>query len=667
VTAGSPYPALFSPIDVGPGRAPNRVVSTAHQTGLVADHLPTADLVAYHEARAAGGVGTIVLEATAVDPTGLLTPHTLGGYLPEIVGGYERLAAAVRRHGTRLLVQLFHGGREVFGGAPRAPAVAPSAVPSQRFKCEPRALTAAEIGAIVEGYARAAVNAREGGLDGVEISMAHGYLAAQFLNARTNHRDDAYGGPFDARLRFAVDVLEAVRAAVGRDIAVGVRLAADEMDADGQTAGESARVGERLRATGLVDFVSLALGHSASYRGSTWIAPPAPIPEDAIVERLPPPIDGDGVRLIATTRIVDVDHAERLVAAGVTDLVGMTRALIADPRLPAKARAGRRAEVVECIGCNQSCIGHYHAGVPIGCAVNPRTGRELRVAAVRRAPRRVVVVGAGPAGIAAAVEAARAGDDVTLVERDTDIGGQLRLAGRAPAHGETWRRYRRTALRELAAARVTPLLGSEADDETLAVHDHVIVATGARPYVPALPPVAGTVIVDAWEAIVHPQRVIGPVLVADWGGEWSGLDAAEVLAGAGADVTLACAATVPGEALHQYQRNAYLARLDDAGVRIRHHLELAVLDGEVSLRHVFSGRPEPLGDVATLVLAQGRRPEAALWAVLEGRPGAVRAGDVLGARTIEEAILEGFTAGRGAAGDGAGDGERSASMRARPG
>ncbi|MEA2288576.1 MAG: hypothetical protein QOD55_573 [Solirubrobacteraceae bacterium] len=660
----TPYPTLLQPVAVGPVTAPNRIVSTAHQTGLVEDHLPTTALVAYHEARAAGGVGTIVLEATAVDPTGLLTPHTLGGYRPEIVAGYTRLARAVHRHGARLLVQLFHGGREAFGGAPRAPAVAPSAVPSARFKSEPRALTVGEIDAIVAGYARAAANARDGGLDGVEVSMAHGYLAAQFFNPRTNHRDDAYGGGFDARLRFAVEVLDAVRGAVGRDIAVGVRLAADEMDPDGQPAVDSARVGERLRAGGLVDFVSFALGHSASYRGSTYIAPPPPVAEDAIVDRLPAPIDGDGVRLIATTRIVDVDHAERLVAAGVADLVGMTRALIADPQLPAKARAGRRAEVIECIGCNQSCIGHYHAGLPIGCAVNPRTGRELLFAPVRRAPRRVLVAGAGPAGIAAAVQAARAGDDVTLVERDNDIGGQLRLAGRAPAHAEMWRRYRRTALRELASAGVTPLLGADADAETLAAHEHVIVATGARPYLPSLPPLPGVAIADAWEAIVHPERVAGPVLVADWGGEWSGLDAAEVLAGAGAGVTLACAATVPGEALHQYQRNAYLARLDDAGVVIRHHLELAAVDGEVVLRHVFSGRLEPLGEVATLVLAQGRRPSTSLWPLVEGRPGAVRVGDVLGPRTIEEAILEGFLAGRAAATGHPAEGAASASLRA---
>ena len=396
--------------------------------------------------------------------------------------------------------------------------------------------------------------------------------------------------------------------------------------------------------------MSLALGHSASYPGSTQIVPPPPVAVDAIAAHLPhEPGRADGVLTIATTRIVDLEHAERLVAAGRADLVGMTRALIADPDLPRKARAGHGQHAIECIGCNQACIGHYHAGVPIGCVVNPRTGRERRLPPVRRAARRVLVVGAGPAGVAAAVESARCGDDVTLIERAPDIGGQLRLAGQAPAHSEMWERWRRFALRELESVGVAACLGVEVDAATVEAHEHVILATGARPYLGAPPPAAGPAVITAWDAIAQPRSVRGPVLVADWGGDWAGLDAAEVLAGAGVEVTLACAATVPGEALHQYHRNLYLARLDDAGVRIRHHLELAGLEDAPWLRHVFSGRREELGPVGTLVLALGRRPADDLWSTLEGQPGATRVGDVLGPRTLEEAILEGFMAGRHAA------------------
>jgi 2,4-dienoyl-CoA reductase-like NADH-dependent reductase (Old Yellow Enzyme family) len=664
---GSPMPlaALLEPLAIGPVTLPNRVVSTAHQTGHVHDHLPTEDLVAYHEARARGGAGAIFVEATAVHPTGLLTAHTLGGYLPGIAPAYRRLGDAVRAHGTRLFVQLLHSGREQIASAPRPPAIAPSAVPSPRFRSEPRALTAAEIDELIAGYAACARLCREGGVDGIEVSMAHGYLAAQFFAPATNRRDDAYNGDLDARLRFAREVLAAVRAEAGEGLAVGVRLAADEIAPGTMGPAECAELAGALCAGGAVDFVSAALGHSASYRGSTYIVPPPPEPVEAIAEpvavlRAAVP----GVPLIATSRVVDLEGAERLVGSGAADAVGMTRALIADPELVAKARAGRAGDAIPCVGCNQGCIGHYHAGVPIGCLMNPRTGRERTLARPERAAPgttvRVLVAGGGPAGVAAAVEAAATGHEVVLCERTDRLGGQLRIAGRAPAHRELWERYERWALRALRDVEVR--LGHEAAAADADAFDAVVVATGARPYLPPLPGEPPCAVVRAVEAIADPATVRGPALVADWGGGWAGLDAAETLAEHGVEVTLACAAAAVGEDVHQYQRNLYLGRLDRLGVRLMHHTELA--DG--GLRHVFSGRTAALpAGLATLVLAQGRVPDDALWRALEGRPGVVRAGDVLGARSAEEAILEGTLAGAGVGrDDGAPAGDRAAAARA---
>ena len=632
---------LLAPLQVGPVALRNRVVSTSHQTSLVHDHLPTQDLVAYHRARARGGVGAIFLEATAVHHTGLLTAHTIGGFLPEIMPVYRRLGETLREDGARLFVQLFHGGREQISSAPRAPAVAPSAVPSLRFKSEPRALTATEIAEMITGYATAARYAAEGGVDGVEISIAHGYLPAQFLSALSNRRQDGYNGSLEERLRFPVEVLTAVRAAAGDRMAVGARLSADELAPGGLGVADAAEIARRLRAAGLVDFVSLALGHSAFPAASTWIAPPPPAPVDAIA----PPAAAiraavPGATILATTRVVDLEAADRLIAAGTADLVGMTRALIADPELIARTTSGRAAEVIGCVGCNQSCIGHYHAGVPIGCAVNPRTGRERTFADGARHPpgRRVLVIGAGPAGAAAALEAAAAGDRVTLVDRGDDIGGQLRLAGLAPAHTELWARYRRSTAGRLRAAGIDVELGVDGADVDTADADLIVLATGARPYAP---PAMSADLVQAWDAIRDPEAIPGPVLVADWGGGWDGLDAAERLRAAGREVRLACAAPVPGETLHQYQRNLYLQRLDDAGIEILHHLDLALDGDRPALRHVFSQRRVPLTDDATLVIAQGRVPDDHLWPALESDPRAVRAGDVLGPRTLEEAVLEG--------------------------
>jgi 2,4-dienoyl-CoA reductase-like NADH-dependent reductase (Old Yellow Enzyme family) len=646
------YPALLSEVRLGPAVLRNRVVSTAHQTGLVHDHLPTDDLVAYHEARARGGVGAVFVEATATHVTGLLTAHTIGGYLPGIVGAYERLGAAVHGHGARLFVQLLHGGREQIADPPLPPAIGPSAVPTARFHAEPRALTQAEIDDIVAGYATCARLARDGGVDGIEVSMAHGYLAAQFFAPATNTRDDAYNGGLEARLRFARELLTAVRDAAGDGVAVGVRLAADEITPDGFGPEACAEIAAALCAGSEIEFVSAALGYSGTYRGSTYIVPPPPEPREVIAGPVAPMRAAiPGVPLIGTSRIADLDAAERLVGDGAVDLVGMTRAMIADPDLLAKAAADATEEVIPCIGCNQGCIGHYHAGLPIACVVNPRTGRERSIPrpspAGASARRQVLVAGGGPAGVAAALEAAATGHAVVLAERGAALGGQFRVAGFAPAHRETWERYSRWIAHRLQADGVDVRLSTEVGAGDAEGFDAVVLATGAVPYRPPLPSAMPCAVVDAPDAILDPSALSGPVLVADWGGGWAGLDAAETLAESGPEVTYACAGAAIGEGVHQYQRNLYLARLDRLPVRLVHHTEVVSLGGAVVLRHVFSGRTEPLpGGLGTLVLAQGRVPDDGLWPALEASGKCVRAGDVLGPRSAEEAVLEGTLAAR---------------------
>src|SRR5436190_14173813 len=272
---------LFSPLRLGPVEIPNRIVSTSHQTSLVHDHLPTDDLIAYHRARAAGGAGLIVVEATAVHPTGLLTAHTVGGYLPEIVPGWLRMSEAVKEHGTRLMCQLFHGGREMIASGTRPPAVAPSSIPSARFRTEPRALTKAEIAEMLDGYRRAAAYAAEGGLDGVEVCAGFGYLPTQFLSRHANSRRDQYGGSFENRFRFLREVLQAMRDGFGRSGAVGCRLT-DESSFDVRTDREDVlRAAAAVGDDGLADYVSVTLGSSPTYRGSTWIVPPAPAARNA--------------------------------------------------------------------------------------------------------------------------------------------------------------------------------------------------------------------------------------------------------------------------------------------------------------------------------------------------------------------------------------------------
>lgn len=621
---------LLSPLLVGPVRLRNRIVSTAHQTTLVHEHLPTDDFVAYHDARARGGVGLIVLEATAVDPSGLLTPHTLAGYREESAAGFARVAEAVRPHGARLFVQLFHGGREQIASPPRAPAISASAVPSRRFHVEPRAATQADIESIVDGYARSAANMAAAGLDGIEISAAHNYLAAQFFTPGLNRRDDEWAEPG----RFLVAVLEAVRRAA-RGLALGVRLSADS-DAARNVVGELAR---------RVDYISIALGESSTYLGAMGIVPPPPFPESAIGDyagfRVGPP-------LVGTSRIVDPVAADRLVAGGAFEAVGMTRALITDPDLPRKAADGAIDDVLRCIGCN-ACIAHYHAGTQIACTQNPRTGRERTLPRPEHAAerRRIVVVGAGPGGLAAAAEAGAAGHEVVVLERANRIGGQLALAGAAPMHEEVALALARNYEHLLAAGGVELRLGTEADADTVAGlgPDLVVVATGARPYVPDVP-LEGVATVQAWDVLAGPLPTGRRVVVADWGGDASGLASAELLARAGNDVMLAVGSATLGETLHQYQRSLYAQRLYRARVEILHHLELVAAEpGAVRFCNLFAPDLETALPADLLVLALGRVPERVLAEELVARGLPVKeVGDCLGPRSAEEAILEGTLA-----------------------
>jgi 2,4-dienoyl-CoA reductase-like NADH-dependent reductase (Old Yellow Enzyme family)/thioredoxin reductase len=619
---------LFSPLRIGPVELSNRIVSTAHQTTLVHESVPTDDFVAYHEARARGGTGLIVLEATAVHPSGLLTPHTLAGYREEIVPELARVVEAVHAHGTLLFVQLFHGGREQISAPPRPPALAPSAIPSLRFHVEPRPLSAGEIDSVVQGYARSAALAAQAGLDGIEISAAHEYLAAQFFTPALNRRKDEWAEP----ARFLLEVLAAVRGAAP-GLALGVRFSADSQAAEAVAAAVSAHA----------DYASVALGASSTYRGSTGIVPPPPVPENVIATQAAP--FRVGAPLVATSRIVDPVEADRLLAAGHCDATGMTRALITDPDLPRKAREGRLDDVLRCIGCN-ACIAHYHAGTPIACAQNPRTGRERSMGppARRGARRRIAVVGGGPAGLAAAAEAGGAGHEVVLLERRDRLGGQVALAEAAPMHAELARTLARNYQHLLAAADVEIRLEAEADSASVAAlaADAVVVAAGARPYEPDLP-LAGVEVVQAWDVLRGPRPHGRRVLVADWGGDASGLACAELLGAARNDVIVAVGSAALGETLHQYQRNLYAARLYRAGVRFQHHFQLVgAEDGRVRFRNLFASELESELPADLLVLAMGRVPERALAEGLAQAGLEVHeAGDCLGPRGLEEAVLEG--------------------------
>ncbi len=432
--SGARFPHLLAPLAIGRVELRNRIVSAGHDTTLPTDGTVNDALIAYHEARAAGGVGMIVVQVAGVHETARYTSHLLMATDDACIPGYRRLVEACRAHGAVVVGQLFHPGREIMESQDgRAPvAYSASDQPTERFHVTPRPLALEEIAEIVDGYGASARRLVAAGLDGVEIVASHGYLPAQFLNPRVNHRADAYGGD---RVRFLREVATTVRAA---DAAiVGLRISIDERTPDGLLPDEAIAAVAELADLGLIDYVNVIVGSSASLGGSVHIVPPMSVATGYTAPLARRVRDAVSIPVIVGGRINEPQLAERLLAAGDADGCAMTRALICDPELPAKAMRGDLDEIRACVACNQACIGHFHAGYPISCIQHPETGRELRFGRLPRATRarRVIVAGGGPAGLKAAAIAAARGHEVTLHEASRRLGGQIALAQLLPGRG----------------------------------------------------------------------------------------------------------------------------------------------------------------------------------------------------------------------------------------
>ena len=512
------YPHLLAPLDLGFVTLRNRVLMGSMHTGLEEAHDGFAKLAAFYERRARGGVGLIVTGGIAPNFAGRIEPHALQLSFGWQVAKHRPVTDAVHAAGGRIALQVLHAGRYAYHPL----AVAPSAIRSPITPFTPRALTGWGIERTLGAYARCARLAQRAGYDGVEIMGSEGYLINEFVAQATNRRDDAWGGPFERRIRFAVETVRRTRDAVGRDFIVIYRLSMLDLVEGGSTWDEVVQLAQAIEAAGAT-MINTGIGwHEARIPTIATMVPRAAYAW--VTAKLRGEVK---LPLIATNRINDPGVAEAILARGDADMVSMARPFLADADLVAKAAAGRAAEINTCIACNQACLDHIFERAVATCLVNPFACRETELAATPAAkPRRIGVVGAGPAGLACALTAAERGHAVTLFDAAPEIGGQFNLARRIPGK-EEFAETLRYFDRRLSALGVERVLGRAATAADVRAFDHVIVATGVVPRVPALagldhPSVASYV------EIVRGDRVAGKC-VAIIGAGGIGFDIAELL------------------------------------------------------------------------------------------------------------------------------------------
>ena len=671
--------SLTDPVRLGRHTLRNRIVFTAHLTGFAEGGLPGERHAAYYAARAAGGAGLVITEEHAVHPHDRPYERLIRGHDPAVLPGYRRITDAVHGHGAVVLAQLNHNGAQGSGMYSREAVVGPSALPDPMFREVPAELDAAGIAGIVAGFADVAARCVAGGFDGVELQCSHASLLRLFLSPATNRRTDAWGGDRARRARLVLDVVAAVRAAIGPEPVLGLRIGADERVPGGITPDDGADLARRLVATGAVDHLNTSIGVATSTLH--LIEPSMHTPAGyagylAATLRRAVRDAGSDIPVIGVGRFTTPGEAAAALERGECDLVGVARGQIADPEFAAKAVAGR--PVRRCVGCNQDCIGRVGLNLPLRCAVNPAAGRERLLIADPQVPlrrgsalhtpahhpgaagpgtqaagrrRTVLVVGAGPAGLSAAASLAARGDRVLLAERAAGPGGRLALAAGAPGRAELGHVVT-DLLRAAREAGATVRFGLAVDPDVVAEQqpDAVVLATGAAPAAPHWDPKGLTVPVDA--VLAGARLPDGPVLVVDELGFHHATSTAELLAARGHDVEIVTPALVVGQDLGlTLDREGFRRRAHAVGIRCS--TDRAVLrvvrPGEqsrarrigVELLHHPTGRVEHR-EVAAVVTALPAVPRARLWTELgDSHPRVHRIGDALAPRRMDAAIREG--------------------------
>lgn len=646
----SAYDPLISPVEIRGARFKNRMFMAPHGTGYAKGGGWGEQALAYYKARLKGGVALIVTEATQVVPVTGQGYAQLNGASDAFPSEVRKLSSLCRQYDARCVVQLYNEGRARAHSTDGSiePALAPSAMRDERFHIVPVEMSTDDIEKFVELFASAARRAIEGGADGVELLIGMGYLHGQFLSPRINVRQDDYGGSEENRNRFVFETLKAMRRAMGEEPLLGFRIVPEDDDPDGLRSEDSLGFCRAAAEQGLMDYVSVTVGSTHTLAGTRQIVPPMYFESGDATAQAAAVREATKLPVLVAGRINQPSEALKAIQSGSADMVGFVRALMTDPQFPNKVIKGDLDSIRACIGCNQACIGHRNKGHGVSCIQFPESGRELQYAALNKAekPKRIIVVGGGPAGMKAAAVSRARGHDVQLFESGRQLGGQVLLAQALPGRAEFGGLVTNLAF-ELRRLGVSISLNHKvtAEDFAKLAPDEVVLATGARPHMPP-GEYEGADVAQAWDVISGAAKVGGSVVIADWRCDWVGPGVAELLAAKGHKVILCVNGEKAGEMLQPYVRYALAGRLHSAGVEVVPYMRIFGADEDTAyFQHVVTSDPHMIEGMDSLVMAWGNDPCTDLHTSLRsvGLTCPVsRIGDCLSPRTVEEAVLEGL-------------------------
>jgi mycofactocin system FadH/OYE family oxidoreductase 2 len=648
---------LFSPFKIRNVEFRNRVLITAHLTAFASEGMPTEQQAEYYAERAKGGVALIVMALNMVHKNSYLYRAVEAAYDDAIIPKYKMITDAVHAHGTKIFCQLAHMGRQSTDIFSKLPLVSASDIPCPVMLEMPKEMEPEDIEELIQSFADAAVRAKKGGFDGVEIHSAYGgYLVAQFLSPYSNRREDDWGGSLENRMRFLKEIIKRIRGAVGEDFVIGMALVGDEFTPHGLTLEDTKVMASTVERETSIDYILVKAG---TFYSSNYIVPDMQHPHGVFlplasgireaVERVP---------IFAVGRIVSPVLAEQVLADGLADMVAMTRAHIADPEILVKAKEGRLDDVRECTGVNQGCIDKVYKMMHVGCIHNPAVGEErtlgigtLKPAATKK---KVVVVGGGPAGMKAAEIAARRGHNVVLLEKSGALGGQVMIAAKVPIREEISGiiRYLNTQLGKLA---VEIKLNTEASvDSILAMKpDAVVVATGSkprtlgyqniRPDITAHAGVGQENVLSAEDAILHPEKVGQKVLLVDDGeSNWKLMCAAVYLAEQGKQIEIISSLFYVGMRIGGNSIGPLYAKIHELGVKLTPMTGFLGIDGNtVTTFHVFTNEERQEVYHSVVLCFYNKADDALYFGLKDKIKELVRIGDCVAPRDAQAAVREG--------------------------